>query len=271
MQVRCPAKINRFLSVGPPDPTGMHPIRTIFQAISLADELVIEPSSADSIHTNWNALPHLNTITKALHLAREYTDVPPLTIRLDKQIPSEAGMGGGSTDAAGLLRALMRLTNGRLRERDAHEIATAVGKDVPFFLVGGMARATGYGDILEPLEDGSEETLVIACPGAKVSTANAYAALDAIEREWRDFPAQLEPYNDFERVAPSESLDLKARLEALGGSDCLLCGSGSAVFGCFPDKPHADRAADRLRSEGYDQVWVVRTLNREESLWMSSY
>lgn len=271
MQVEslCPAKVNRFLSVGPPDNSGYHPVRTILQTTSLADTLLIREAAKEAIISNWSELPAENTLTKTLRLAREFTDIPHLHIELRKQIPAESGLGGGSSNAAALLRALTRLCDGRLSERNLLEIATAVGKDVPFFLTGGTARATGYGEVIESCPDRDAEFLLIVRPEVGVSTPLAYAALDREPREWRDFPREVEPYNDFERVAPCECLELLDRLRLHGASEALLCGSGSAVYGIFPDSESTRAAAERMRGEGYDRVWAARTLSREESLWMS--
>lgn len=267
--VRCPAKVNRFLSVGPPEPSGYHPIRTIFQAISLSDTLTISEAAVESICCDWDGLPTNNTLTKTLRLAREFTDIAPLQVEIEKRIPAESGLGGGSSDAAGLLRYLARSTGGRLGVCDCLDIASAVGKDVPFFLSGGLARGTGYGERIEPMPDRDAEHLVIVRPDAGVSTTQAYAALDASPRQWRDFPIGDEPYNDFERVAPCDCLELLDRFRSLEASEALLCGSGSAVYGLYATEGAAQVAANRMRSEGYDRVWVARTLTREESLWMS--
>ncbi|MBV6458060.1 MAG: 4-diphosphocytidyl-2-C-methyl-D-erythritol kinase [Fimbriimonadaceae bacterium] len=269
LTVRCPAKINRFLSVGPPEPNGFHPIRTIFQAISLADTLTIAEAGKDRILCTWNGLPSDNTLTKVLRLAREFTDVPFLQLELDKQIPAESGLGGGSSDAGGLLRALPRFTDGRLTASNLREIAAAVGKDVPFFLEGGAAQGTGYGETVDPLPNRPVEHVLIVRPDVGVSTQQAYAALDSKPRIWRDFPDEHEPYNDFERVAPCECLDLAERLRRYGATEAQLCGSGSAVYGVFASEQNARAAEERARHEGYDRAWAARTLTREESLWMS--
>src|SRR5256885_14356896 len=115
--ILCPAKINEFLSVGPRDERGYHPIRTIFQAISLFDELTITEAEEDSFACNID-LPERNTLTKALSLVKEFVDVPPLAITLKKEIPTGAGLGGGSSDAAGLLRRINEFAKFPLRERD---------------------------------------------------------------------------------------------------------------------------------------------------------
>lgn len=267
MLVRCPAKVNLFLAVGEPDERGYHPVRTVYQAIGLYDELLIERSNEDEVSCDWAELPLENTMTKALRLLRELAPVPPLRLTLTKRIPTEAGLGGGSTDAAGVIRYAMKSFPEVVSDASAREIAFAVGADVPFFLVGGRAKATGYGEVLEPLPDPAQEWLVIVKPNEAVSTREAYAALDHAPREWLEFGTDL--HNDFERVAPCICGDIAERLQVHGATRALLCGSGSAVFGVFSDQAAAERGRGRMASEGFDRNWVVPTLSREESLWTS--
>ena len=242
LRVRCPAKINTFLSVGPPDAIGYHPVRTVFQAVDLCDELLLENADDDAFVCDWPLIPADNTVTKAWRLAREYVGLPRLRVTLNKRIPAESGLGGGSSDAAGLLRGLVRLTKGRFLPENAAEVARAVGSDVPFFLVGGSAKGEGYGDILTSLPDGPTRHFVIVRPEVGVSTPSAYRALDARARAWREFPTDptSEMFNDFEPVAPPECRQAASDLKDVGAMNTLLCGSGSAVFGLFADEDQAD-------------------------------
>lgn len=269
-----PAKINRFLSVGSPDPSGYHPIRTIFQTISLADELTIELSSEDVIICNWPDLPAENTLTKSLRLLRELVPVPPLKIVLHKNIPSQAGLGGGSSNAAAFLRAINHMRQNDIEDYVLEDVAKAVGADVPFFLVGGLAKATGYGEILTPLPDPNPEWLVVVKPDQNTSTAEAYQLLDSKPREFKDFPTDpLDPnslYNDFERVGQCVCCDLEDRLLTHGAIAALMSGSGSAVFGLFPDEKTAINCKQKLEKENFNKVWVCQTLSRKESLWTTS-
>lgn len=269
LRALCPAKVNPFLAVGPVDSRGYHPLRTIFQAISLFDEVTVETcSEADAaITSDWPDLPERNTLRKTLEFASEYAQLPPLRIHLTKRIPSEAGLGGGSSDAAGLLRLLPKLSLGRLSPELLADIALAVGADVPFFLVGGRARAEGYGEKLTPLPDLAErQWLVVLKPNVGCATGEAYARLDERPYPWRDFPEGDELYNDFERVMPCDCDDWQERLLTHGARDVLLAGSGSSIFGRFEGESPAEQAAERLRAEGARHVWVCHTLTRSESL-----
>lgn len=263
--VRCPAKINRFLSVGPLDSRGYHPLRTIFQAISLHDTVTIE-TGATGFSCDWPDMPEENTMTKSLRLLSEYRDLPPVSLTLAKRIPAESGLGGGSSNAAGVLRGMQKVLAAPLEDRELHDIAAAVGADVPFFLIGGRAKGEGYGTRLTPLPDAPPEWLVVARPEVGVSTKEAYACLDARPYEWQPFPEDDALYNDFERVAPCECLDLIERLQVRGAERAGLSGSGSAVFGIFRSEEGAQSSADGLRGERVPFVEVATTLSRAESL-----
>jgi 4-diphosphocytidyl-2-C-methyl-D-erythritol kinase len=269
VRVACPAKINTFLSVGPPDTTGYHPIRTIFQAVGLFDYLTIVPAQdgVAEVTSDWADLPRENTLTKVLRFCGELIDIPPLKIHLEKNIPSQAGLGGGSSDAAGLLRGLEAML-GSFAMSHKEMVAEAVGADVPFFLVGGRAKGEGYGQILTPLPDPQPMWAVIAKPSIGISTADAYARLDAEEREWKPFPEnESEFYNDFERVMPCDIDDMREHLLVKKASMAGLSGSGSAVFGLFSSVELANHASEGLRRDA--EVFVVPLLTREESLWIS--
>jgi 4-diphosphocytidyl-2-C-methyl-D-erythritol kinase len=267
LRVPCPAKLNLFLAVGPPDGSGYHPVRTVFQAIGLFDQLRISPSEEDEIVCSWEGLPEENTLTRTLRLVRELLPVPPLLIELEKGIPAQSGLGGGSSDAAGLLRAIREMLGSRLDEAFLFDVAAAVGKDAPFFLVGGRAKGEGYGEKVTPLEDPDPAWYVVAMPrDAVCPTAEAFRRLDARSYPFADFPADGGLYNDFERVAPCASLELVERLLAYGASGSLLTGSGSAVFGAFSDEGAARMALRRLQEDASTLSWLAPSLTREESL-----
>jgi 4-diphosphocytidyl-2-C-methyl-D-erythritol kinase len=266
LTVRCPAKINTFLSVGAPDQRGWHPLRTIFQAVSLSDELEIEPAERDEFSTDVSWMPQDNSVIRALEKIRQILPVPPVKVHLTKRIPAEAGLGGGSSNAAGMLRAAAALARWETNNDDLARIALELGADVPFFLTGGRAKAEGYGERLDPLPDRATAFLVIAKPEVGCPTAEMYRRLDEWARLWREFPAEDEIYNDFEQVAPAESRRAIALLKSFSALDAGLTGSGSATFGFFPDHTEALTAAELMRAEGFSQVWVASTLSREESL-----
>lgn len=266
LRVWCPAKINLFLAVGPKDGRGYHPLRTIFQAVGLYDELLIETAARTEVTSDWPDLPRDNTLTRTLALASEIVEVPPQRIHLTKRIPAGSGLGGGSSDAAGILRALPKITGKSLPSAELMSVAAAVGADVPFFLMGGRAKATGYGEKLTELPDGEEQWLLVVKPEVDCPTGEMYASLDNEKHQWRDFPGTDVLYNDFERVAPCESLELLDRLLLAGAYDSGLTGSGSAVFGRFKTEEGAQTARTKLQAELPGACWVAPALSRTESL-----
>lgn len=272
-----PAKINTFLAVGPPDRKGWHPLRTVFQAVSLADEVELEVnSSSPGVVFEGADIPEQNTVAKALRLAQEAIALPPVRVTVRKRIPMESGLGGGSSNAAAVLRALAKWRPDAFPGHFLHEAACSIGADVPFFLVGGRARGEGYGDRLTPLPDLPPAWLVIARPSAGCPTPEAYRRLDQQDRPWVEFPAGQEDslaaggHNDFMTVSPPECGALAARLMELGADAALLTGSGSAVFGHFgADSGAASAAVRALELEGTPFACRCCTLTRDESLWTS--
>ena len=236
--------------MGKKDHRGYHPLRSVFQAISLYDELHIERANELSFECDDPRVPAENTVVRAARLMMEVADFPPVAIKLVKRIPSEAGLGGGSSDAAGIIRAAKSLMSAPLPDYEKKAIAKSIGADVSFFLMGARARAEGYGEKLTKLESPDPaEWYVIAQPEDRCSTKDAYDRLDSLDYEWREFPDDNILYNDFERVAPCGSLDLIERLQVHGAKDSGLTGSGSAVFGRFTTEEAARNAELKMLGE----------------------
>ena len=266
LRVRCPAKVNLFLAVGPKDSRDYHPLRTIYQAIDLSDAVTLRTGSGrHKVMFDDPSIPEENTVTKALRLLSEVLNLPPLLITVEKRIPPESGLGGGSSDAAGVIRAAQAMIGVTIPAGELNGIAEAIGMDVPFFLVGGRARAEGYGQIVTPLPDSAPEWFVVARPRFGSSTAQAYRRLDEHPYRWRDFPESDELYNDFERIAPVECQTLIEMLKSNGARDAALSGSGSAVFGRFATREDSDQAKKNMHHSGAYRLWVTRSLSRAES------
>ncbi len=251
-----------YLQVGAKDRRGYHPLRTEFQAIDLCDVLTVDTLGVPGITCNWPDLPLDNTLTRAMRLIGEIANVPPLAIHMEKAIPSQAGLGGGSSDAAGLIRAIDRIVQGNIPEAELRSVAAAVGADVPFFLVGGRALGLGYGERLTPLEDLPTQYLVVAMPSdVSCSTPEMFGRLDAMDRA-TDLAETAELRNDFELVAPEACLALMVRLRELGATRAGLTGSGAAVFGFFASEAEARSVSTAIGRTS----WVARTLERSASL-----
>ena len=197
--VRAHAKINLDLRVLGPRADGFHELRTVFQAISLHDTIrcvpregpfAIECAAAgvplDASNLIWRAA---EALWRALRRSGPVRDI---VIRLEKRIPLEAGLGGGSADAAATLVGLAEAWRVPVRPTQLTDVAGALGADVPFFLAGGTALGLGRGDEIYPLADLPRHWIVLLVPGFGVSTREAYGWYDA-EREMARGPVAREP------------------------------------------------------------------------------
>jgi len=284
LTTRAHGKVNLDLRVLGTRPDGFHELRTVFQAIELHDTLtsVERPGPfavkcrmpgvpLDESNLVWRAAAGL---WKALGRAGEPRDA---VVTIDKTIPMQAGLGGGSADAAAALVALARLWGGApvtlLRE-----VGSVIGADVAFFLSGGTALGLGLGEEIYPLVDLPPHWIVIVRPPFGVSTAEAYAWYDddrtAGLKETRELQILPVPWptraaqmiNDLEppvvRRHP-EITTLKASLREAGAVASAMSGSGSAVFGLFRSRAAAARSVRPL-SKGGNKALLTRTLSRAE-------
>ena len=275
------AKVNLTLNITGKRPDGYHELRTVFQAISLADQLEISIAPAQNLEIEFACSDAAlagedNLAVRAIRaLAPEIGFTGHVRIHLEKNIPVARGLGGGSSDAAAALIALLRLTKSKPPLERLVQIAAGLGADVPFFLFGGRALAVNRGDEIYPMEDGPRRTVVVVSPnGIGVPTKDAYGwlapeltRLANPHRIWR-FCAlcwswQEALSNDFEGPVFSRHPrlgEIRADLLKRGAADAALAGSGSAVFGVFRNPARARRAA---RAFPEDSVFVVETLSRE--------
>ena len=251
------AKINIGLRIVEKRPDGFHNIETFFYPVHVADalEFVVHRDSRreDSLKVTGlmeDCDPDDNLVMKAVRLMRRSFDFPGIRIHLHKSIPVGAGLGGGSSDAAGMLRILNRYFNFGLNAEELRSIAGRLGSDVPFFIDGTPSFAEGTGNILSDLPlDLDSYHITILYPGINISTAEAYAAcvprpsgeslrelLMLPVTEWKD-----RVLNDFEpAIAGRYPLieSLKQSLYEAGALFASMSGSGSAVYGIFNEKPH---------------------------------
>lgn len=288
LTVKAHAKINLTLDVGPRRPDGFHDIRSIMQTLALHDmvevaltpgrpgvHLTVEGDEAEGVPTDETNIVH----RAAARLQVLVPAAPGVAITLIKRLPSQAGLGGGSSDAAATLRAVNALLNLHLPPSDLSEIAATLGADVPFFLTGGTALVEGLGERVTRLPAlpalNPDWPLVIVKPPVGVSTAWAYGALDALaEREkigtmtdsWLHEPHDGRSGNDFEQVILTRFAPIAAAYAALDETNTnrrsfkpLLCGSGSALFQRVPSDEDAEQLAERLRKANLGKVWVTRT------------
>lgn len=297
--VRSFAKVNLTLDVLGKRPDGYHAIESVMQTVSLHDTVSLSlggssgirlTCDADGIPTDARNLAH-----RAASAVFEASGVSPgLEIAIEKRIPAEAGLGGGSSNAAAVLRGLGLLLE--LSRDDVFGLAAQVGSDVPFFMVGGTAQVSGRGEYVHALPEVPEMWIVVVKPPFGISTPWAYRRLDEV----RAASGQPTPdsergtasmrmvecvrsgspvsglhslvHSDLEPPAMEQHPDIAEMRDALresGARAALLCGSGSAVFGLFEDESQARSAecdlSDRSDASG-SAVFVARTVGREEAL-----
>ena len=272
------AKINIFLDVTAKMPDGFHDIKSVMQSVDLCDRLEIDCKRSEHTEISisvegGDAVPadENNLVCRAaLAYLRRAGVSATVRIKLYKHIPVGAGLGGGSADAAAALRGMNRAL-AALDEEALIELSAEIGSDVPFCLRGGTALCLGRGEKMEPAPALSGVHTVVAIGEGRVSTPAAYRALDALYNDFKNgspavgeerysellaalaagkIPTRL--YNVFEdAVIPTlpEIADIKSALSELGAVCTLMSGSGSAVFGFFPDEASA-RTAARALSDG---------------------
>jgi 4-diphosphocytidyl-2-C-methyl-D-erythritol kinase len=277
------AKINWILRILGKRADGYHEIATVLQSVSLCDELTfaVRDDNEISLRCNDPSVPvdESNLIVKA---ARSLSNQHGADITLLKKIPARGGLGGGSSNAAVTLLALNRLWGLGLSEGDLKQIGSELGADVPFFFSGGTAVATGTGTEVEEARDCPKQHLIIITPNASVSTATAYAALNAPSLTTPDSVSILsssftEPFfgdssqwplhNDFEGVIFEKEPEISRAKTALldaGARAALLAGSGSSVFGIFSDEAARNQALRNVRCEAGWRVFACHTLSRRE-------
>jgi len=286
LRITAPAKVNLFLSIIGRRPDGYHEIRSVLQTVSLKDTLEFQPTKGSvALECSDPTIPvgHENLCFRAAMLMRDLAGRQArdcgVRIMLRKAIPTRAGLGGGSTDAAATLIALNRLWGLGMNAAQLSCLAARLGSDVPFFLTGGTALALGRGEVLVPLTPMQPAVwLVLSKPAAGVCTPWAYHEWDrAALAPGGDCGAAIRAvsiagaqavtnalHNDFEKVVPAHHPAVRAVKRDLLRAGCLgalLCGSGSAVFGIARSKQQAQRAASALK-EKHGWAKAVRTTGR---------
>jgi 4-diphosphocytidyl-2-C-methyl-D-erythritol kinase len=293
---RACAKINLNLRITGVRGDGYHELATVFQTVSMFDVLQfesVEPDAPLTLACSDPAVPvdDRNLVWKAAVAVWRAAgrEAVPRGVRVTvlKGIPTQAGLGGGSADVAVALRAFAEIWHVSLAEHVLSEIASTLGADVPFFLCGGTASGSGRGDRIQAWPDVPSLEIVIACPSFGVATADAYrwydessgpavrsqagpaAAAPSHSRALAvsDFYAWLSSCrNDFEPVVFARHPrlgEIRERLRCAGALQAQMCGSGSAVYGVFPDAAAADLPVAAVTDLGV-RVHRARTVSRAE-------
>lgn len=275
------AKVNLFLDVEAKRADGFHEIKTVMHTVSLCDEVTVSVKRSTKSSVNLSVLgfsrlptDSRNLAVKAAELFLESTlIIAEVDIRLIKKIPVAAGLAGGSSDAAAVLRALNKAFKRPLTEKRLLTIAAQLGSDVPYCLLGGTARCIGRGEIIERLPERLRLHFVIAVADEHVSTPMAYSALDTLysdfESERTDGAEEFynaligsvesgilsdaKLFNIFENaILPSYNGadSIKNKMYELGATHALMSGSGPSVYGIYADKRSAELARDCFIKSG---------------------
>ena len=275
---RAHAKINWALNITGRRPDGYHLLDMLMQGIELCDELRLEAAEGLSLRVNGEPAGEENLVLKAARALNRRTGRDlGARLALTKRVPERAGLGGGSADCAAALRGLNALWDLGLSERELLDIGETLGADVPFCLTGGLARVSGIGEVIEPVEPAPELPLVLLRPGDGLSTGAVFSLWDGggfpeVALDTRALAGALSR-RDLAAVdrlcanalaAPAIALmpgigAAIGKMRSLGAAAAFMTGSGSAVVGAFEDPATARRAAEALPG-----AILTRTLSRRE-------
>ena len=277
MIVRAHGKLNLSLDVLGKTADGYHDLRMVMQTVEFGDDIDVEltDNGTFTIAPGQSFLPSdgRNLAIKAARIFLEGTGLGA-RIRVTKRIPVCAGMGGGSADAAAVLRALNELTGRQKSQSELQAMGLRVGSDVPFCVMEGAALAEGRGEILMPLPSLPDCAIVICKPVVAISTPELFGRIDARKSRLRPDTAGIlhaletsdlrgvsrRMYNVFEDVLDRRQggiAAIKSALTDLGASGAVMTGTGSAVFGLFEDESAAQAAYQTL-STRYRECFLTR-------------
>ncbi|MBR4346064.1 MAG: 4-(cytidine 5'-diphospho)-2-C-methyl-D-erythritol kinase [Oscillospiraceae bacterium] len=258
MTVNAYAKVNLTLDVTGKRADGYHELETIMHSISLCDVVTVEKAH-DIILSCDNGNVPLDGRNICIKCARAFFEKTGTAggchIHIEKHIPMEAGLGGGSTDGAAVLCALDALYGTGLGKAGLADIGAHIGADIPFCIYGGCAVCRGIGEIIEPMP-AFDEHILVAKGAAGISTASAYALIDALPPRSRGTEGKLfhgiALYNVFEQVENVPDVGFLREFMLRSGADhAMMTGSGSAVFGIYEDTALMSAAAKALEEKGY--------------------
>ncbi len=277
------AKINLFLRIKGKRTDGFHELCTVFQTVSLKDNLTFSEHSELILTCDTERIPldDRNLIIKAANLLKgKYEVKTGAKIHLVKNIPAPGGLGGGSSNAAVALLGLIKLWNIEIDFANLVKLGKLLGSDVPFFFYGGTAIGTGRGTEIFTREEINEKNILIVTPRVDVSTAAAFGCLNAAHltnnsskrilqicrhEAGTTLLQQLLLKNDFEEVVfklEPEIERVKKSLLLNKAKTALMSGSGASVFGIFENEKHLQTAFNNLKSEQDWRVFPVQTVSR---------
>lgn len=286
LKARAYAKINWILDVGSRRTDGYHDLSTLFQTVSLYDQLWFEPSNSLSLSVEGATLPAdaSNLVLQAAQALQKLLqrtgsgEELGASIRLEKRIPMAAGLGGGSADAAVTLLALNRLWGAKVDLKTLLTLGAQLGSDVPFFLYGGTAWGSGRGTEITPIADISVPYMLLVNPKVAVSTAQAYRRFDELTNSLGDtilptcsFSGSKQLFEQVRNSLSQAARDLRPEIAAVeqqlrsfGADPVMVSGSGATVWAVF-DSAEKRQEALGLLAESSIAI-PVSTVGRDEYL-----
>lgn len=276
VKVKAPAKINLSLDVIRKRPDGYHDVAMVMQSVSLYDYVTVETNDTDKINIfcDYPDVPcdERNIAYKACQAFFNYVkmDLNGVDITIDKNIPTQAGLAGGSADGAAVIVALNRLFDTHLKSKELCEIGSKIGADVPFCIVGGTKLAKGTGTDLENIASMPKCNVVICKPELSISTAEAYRKIDSLNTSHPQLTQEMiraiysrdiwmitsSMLNDFDIALDLDEIkEIKKTMLKNKALGACMSGSGSAVFAVFNSEKKAQKCISVL-NETYDKVFL---------------
>lgn len=263
MNLKANAKINLYLKVLGKRKDGYHSIKTVFQEVSLADDIFIrETKSGIKIFCDKKGIPtgRKNLAYVAAELIKKSSNTcgKGVEIKIKKNIPAGAGLGGGSADAAAVLKGLNSLWKLKFSKKRLAEIASKIGADVPFFTYGGRCLGEGIGNKLTPLKIKKTQWYVIVKPPFEINTKFAYSLLTKSNKN-DNIKKFANRFEDVVITLYPEIKKIKEKLVDYGAVFSLMSGSGSCVFGIAENKKSGEKIKNRMKKHGYS-VWLAHSI-----------
>lgn len=277
MKLLAPAKINLYLEIINKRKDGYHNLESVMHTVSLCDELEFFDSDKIELICDKNVCsPEKNLVYKtAVKLKDKFSLNKGVKIVLTKNIPTGAGLGGGSSDAAATILALNKYWDLKLSKKELEDFASTIGADVPFFLTGGTAKIEGIGDIVEKLKVNDKYYFILVKPDFGVSTVEAYSKIKMpltninkfnkitklLESGKLDKTVSKEVFfNRFESTVFSDYPEIQKIKSVLSnlGAVSLMSGSGATVFGLVSDEQEAKSIAEQLKKYTW-KFWIVNS------------
>ena len=266
MKINTYAKINLNLKISKDIEDGLHNISSLIVPIDLYDSIEIKETNADvdKIQFDKEGISEENTISKSLNLLRSRSNLPGFfDIIIKKNIPIEAGLGGGSSNAAGIISTLTKKYN--LQMPTYREIAVNIGSDVPFFITGKPANIFGIGDIVNPENLQRDINMILVVPNEKISTKDAFSIFDELSQDNLEINEYegLKIFNDF--WIPAQTLEpnllkIKNNLESITNLEFYLSGSGSSMFS-LGDTEELTKKIDLIDLNQFKLVKLVKKID----------